>query len=133
MNACCRCGELSKDYFSRYRDFEPDCGEHRPPGMENPRRDRASPSHDDMQSFYEDGSARMLAFDDRYLYEIRHPERMPPRAEYDAVISKAWQNKWKLLEQTGIPESEYEDQVVHTVIRTACEQLGIYYERRKRR
>ena len=38
-----------------------------------------------------------------------------------------------LLEQTGIPESEYEDQVVHTVIRTACEQLGIYYERRKRR
>lgn len=95
-----------------------------------PKTTQYSFSQQDIESFYTDGSAVMMACDERYIYEIRRPEKMPKRDELDAAIWDAKNKVWETLDSMGIKDNIWLYRE-HAIIAEACKSLGIKYQRWK--
>jgi len=87
---------------------------------------------DDLPSFIEEGSSVMVAFDEKYVYEVRRMEKDLDLETYEKALYEAENNLRQTMVKDGVGFEDYEEQRQHILIRETCKKLGIPYERRKR-
>ncbi len=83
----------------------------------------------DIPCFFEDGSAVMEAVDYKYRYRFKRPDGVTWE-QWEAVRYKVSVDIKDRPDQYGLTESNYEENVQHTLVRETCRRLGLNcYER----